>query len=311
MGSNDPSAFHNQCTDDSDQNPFTSTNFDFFPPPPILPPDNLPQLAEYLNDNMVSVSSYAQLKQENDRIKAEIVAVHAERLAEQRAYKNFIKSAQGLPDKVQTPAMRLAIRQLFEASHVYQPEAVKLNQRFQQMKDLLPASSPRQNIIFNTGSAIGPPETPSGLRKTSMASSAPVFPPPGLNIKAQHRAAIATIKATLTHLGISRPARSQPFVSALDHFKNNANSFIVFTVLYLNGRYKHVTGKIRPQVTEIIGTFFDDAEDAKLVVNDIMKALRENVKYGEQDVQGICGDIIAPVGMMLWALIDLLEGEQR
>lgn len=313
MANNPPSSPPTTFVDSQDESPFTSAQFDLWPALPEPLPEDPSIFTQHLDHEIMS--KYEQLQQENDRMKAELVEIRSQRQGETIAYGMFIKSIESLntqlPPQVKTSAMRLALRNLVDASSAYRNQAQALNQRYDQIHGFLPPVSPGPNTTFQSLYPVSPTNTSPSLKRTFLQDRGISYLPQPSFSRLRYQDTIAAIKNTLGQLQISRPRDLQPFEAALAHLQNNIASFAPFIVLYLNGRYKHVTSKIRPQVHEIIGGFFDDPGDAKLVVSNVVKVLRENVKYVEQDVQGIGSDLIGPMGMVLWALVGLLEQEQH
>lgn len=288
------------------QNPFTDKDFDDFPPLPTLPPHESPQ---YVNAfSLDHTSSQMKLQHQNHQLKTEIAAIYSQRAAERQAYCTFIKSIeclnQYLPAHAKTPAMRLALQNLVEASRKYRSIARVLNE--QEAKHSHHVEHPSNSSVLQPAQPAPvsfDPQVALGSQETATSFSHP-------QVKDevwQHD--ILLVRQSLAKLQIPQPphSSSSSLNAALSHLTNNIDTFAPLLVFFLNGRHKHINSRLRARMDAIIGGFFSDPADAKQVTDKILKALKDEVKYTEQDVESLGRDIVGPMGIVLWELVDRLE----
>lgn len=297
--------------DFQDENLFTTLDSDVSPPLPTLPFTDTSYSS--INSTAQEMSAFAQLQDENERLKAELAAISSQRRAEQNAYTLFIRSAGSintlLPPQARNPALRHAMKTLVDASNTYRTLAKSFNQRHGNGGDVSPTSSPKKyeaNQIKNLAIA---EDTMMDVHAAPMQGQPTSYHLHQTTPVSQNRQMARMIQDTLAQLQIPRPPDQQPFDTTLAHLKNNIASFTPFIVLYLNGRHRHLTYGLRAQINKVIGGLFDDPEDAKRIIDKIMKVLKDGVRYVDQDVQGLGSDIIGPVGAVLWTLVEYLESE--
>lgn len=282
-----------------DQSPHITTAFNAIPSLPTLPPIDSVQSAIGLD--LDEMSAYTQLEDENMRLKAQLAEIQSQRQAEQYAYTTFVKSAESiktqLASQARTPALNLALKNLANASQTYRSLATTLNERYGNMNDLSFTSSMMTAATY--------PNEPTPSPRQQLTTG----PSHHLHSYSQLHHMVLLIRHTLAELQIPRPKPPQSFATALNLLENNAKSFTPFIVDYLNGRHRHLTSGLRSQIDKIIGIFFDDPDDAKQVIDKILRVLKASIVYVEKDMQGLGGDIIDPLGGMLWALADFLDNQ--
>lgn len=297
--------------DFQDENPFTTIDSDAFPPLPTLPStDTFQSSTEYTAQQMLD---YTQLQEENERLKAELAATSSHRKAEQNAYTLFIRSAGSintlLPPQARNPALRHAMKNLVDASNAYRTLAKSFNQRQRNGSDVPPTPSPEkpQENQIKTLATTG--DTMMNVHPTALQGQPTSYHLHQASLSSQNRQMARMIQDTLAQLQIPRPPDPQAFDVTLAHLKNNIASFTPFIVLYLNGRHRHLTYGMRAQINKVIDGLFDDPDDAKRIIDKIMKVLKDGVRYVDQDVQGLGSDIIGPMGAVLWTLVGYLDNE--
>lgn len=297
--------------DFQDENLFTALDSDVFPPLPTLPFTDTSYSS--INSTAQEMSAFAQLQDENERLKTELAAISSQRRAEQNAYTLFIRSAGSintlLPPQARNPALRHAMKTLVDASNTYRTLAKSFNQRRGNGGDVSPTSSPEKPQANQIKSLAMAEDTMMDVHAAPVQGQPTSYHLHQTISVSQNRQMARMIQDTLAQLQIPRPPHQQPFDTTLAHLKNNIASFTPFVVLYLNGRHRHLTYGLRAQINKVIGGLFDDPEDAKRIIDKIMKVLKDGVRYVDQDVQGLGSDIIGPVGAVLWTLVEYLESE--